>query len=99
MHYTITYTPMSNFSDEREIIYDCEDDKGCLRKVLAQIINISDDPRIRPSSKLSEDRIAEITEGLSVSDMRTILDQDNDDAYAYVDMIECEDGRIIYHYN
>lgn len=99
MHYSITYEPADNFSAEREIIYKCDSDEDCLRKVLAQIINISDDPEIRPSSKLSKDDIDDITGDLTFDEMIEVLDNSEEDSYAFVSLITREDGKVIYHFS
>ena len=98
MHYNITYEPVDNFSSEREIIYKCDSDEDCLRKVLVQIINIADDPEIRPSSKLSKDDIDDIAGDLSFDEMIEILDDSDEDFYAFVSLITREDGKVIYRF-
>lgn len=99
MTYTVKYEPVDNESRERTVRIKASDDVDILRRVALCVLNIQDDPEIRPSTVLSKEYVEDNAGKMSERELRKIFDSQDSGyymVYAYVNSIIDSNGEVIY---
>lgn len=100
MTYTVKYESVDNYSRERTVRIKASDDVDILRRVILCVLNIQDDPEVRPSTVLSKEYIEDSKVGkMNERELRKLLDSQDSEyymVYAYVNSIIDSNGEIIY---
>lgn len=99
MTYTVKYEPVDNESRERTVRIKASDDVDILRRVALNVLNIQDDPEIRPSTVLSKEYVEDNAGKMSERELRKIFDSQDSGyymVYAYVNSIIDSNGEVIY---
>lgn len=99
MTYTVKYEPVDNESREITVRIKASDDVDILRRVALCVLNIQDDPEIRPSTVLSKEYVEDNAGKMSERELRKIFDSQDSGyymVYAYVNSIVDSNGEVIY---